>query len=122
MSALLDSAIRLWAAAPPAPAPRGAEMWTTMLPLLIVFMLFYFLMMRPQQKQEQKRRQMIDALKTNDEVLTSSGIYGTVVRIEPEKNRLVLRCNETKLTFTRSSVIDVLKSSEKDKKSSDLSE
>jgi preprotein translocase subunit YajC len=59
---------------------------------------------------------MIEALKPNDEVLTTAGIYGTVVRIDPEKERVVLRvADNVRLTFARSSIAQVLSTAEKDK-------
>ncbi len=45
-------------------------------------LLFYFLFIRPQQQTEQKRRSMLDTLKKNDKVLTTGGIYATVVSID----------------------------------------
>jgi preprotein translocase subunit YajC len=113
---MFDPSFLLLAQEAPAPAGGGAQefgvMLTWILPMII---LFYFLMIRPQQKLEQKRRQMIDALKPGDRVLTSAGLYGTVVRIDPERNRIVLRCDEVQLTFTRASISEVLSPPDKDK-------
>lgn len=94
----------------------GGDMLSMIVTFLPMLLLFYFIMVLPQQKQEKKRRAMIDALKPNDEVLTSAGIYGTVVRIDPEKERVVLRVGDgVKLTFSRSSVVSVVQASEKEK-------
>lgn len=86
------------------------------MPTLIMFapiiILFYFLILRPQQKQEKLRRSMIAALKKNDRVLTSAGIYGTVVSIDSNEDRMVLKVGEnTKIDMTRSSVVRVLDAS-----------
>src|SRR5215475_13537520 len=51
------------------------------LPLLLIFEVFYFLLIRPQQQRAKERQRMIDALKRNDEVLTSGGLYGRVVEL-----------------------------------------
>jgi preprotein translocase subunit YajC len=82
--------------------------WLTILPIPL---LFYFMIIRPQQQQERKRRAMIDALKKNDKVLTSGGIYGTVVSVDNDHDRVVLRVDDekgVKLAFARSSVARVL--------------
>jgi preprotein translocase subunit YajC len=79
--------------------------------LLPIPFLFYFLIIRPQQQQEKNRRSMIDALKKNDKVLTSGGIYGTVVSVDPTNDRVVLRVDDERgirLTFAKSSVTRVL--------------
>jgi len=97
-------------------AGAGGEFLNTLVMILPLGVLFYLIVIRPQQQQERKRRAMIDALKNNDEVITSAGIYGTVVRIDPEKDRVVLRvADNVRLTFARSSVTQVLSSAEKEK-------
>ncbi len=63
-------------------------------------------MIRPQQQQEKKRREMIDALKKNDKVLTSAGIYGTVVSVDNEDDRVVVRVDDdrgVKIAFSKAS-------------------
>jgi preprotein translocase subunit YajC len=82
--------------------------------LLPIPILFYWLIIRPQQQQEKSRRSMIDALKKNDKVLTSGGIYGTVVSVDSNADRVVLRVDDERglrLTFTKSSVARVLEAS-----------
>jgi preprotein translocase subunit YajC len=85
----------------------------TMLPIYLLgfVALFYFLLLRPQRQQDQKRRAMIDALKKNDKVVTTGGIYGTVTSLDPASDRVVLRIDDekgVKVTFTRSSVARVI--------------
>ena len=68
----------------------------------------------PQQQQEKKRRAMIDGLKKNDKVLTTGGIYGTVISVDAENDKVVLRVDDergVKLAFTRASVARVIESS-----------
>ena len=55
----------------------GNASWNGLLILLPIPFLFYFMIWLPQQQQEKKRRAMIDALKKNDKVVTSGGIFGT---------------------------------------------
>ncbi len=57
-----------------------ASMISTFLPLILVFVAFYFLMIRPQQKRAKDMRTAIDALKKNDQVITSGGILGKVTK------------------------------------------
>ena len=76
----------------------------------IVF-LFYFLILRPQQQQQKKQQEMLAALKKNDRVLTAAGIYGTVVSIDNDAHRVVLRVDDdrgVKLVFSKASVTQVL--------------
>jgi preprotein translocase subunit YajC len=79
--------------------------------LLPIMVLFYFLMIRPKQLEDRKRQEMINALKKNDKVMTTAGIYGTVVALDADHDRVVLRVDDdrgVKLTFSRSSVLKVV--------------
>ena len=96
------------AAADPAVSPYAQYLQFT--PYLAVFAVFYFLLIRPGQQQEKKRREMLTQLKKNDKVLTSAGMYGTVVSVDPESDRVVLRIDEdgkVKVAFARSGIVRV---------------
>lgn len=60
----------------------GGSMLTSIAPLIIIFAIFYFLIVRPQQKKAKEHKAMLDSLKKGDEVLTSGGLYGTVVAVD----------------------------------------
>lgn len=84
---------------------------STLWPLMVIPVIFYFIMFRPQQQQERKRKDMLSALKKNDRVLTTAGIYGTVVSIDNDQDKVVLRVDDDKggrMTFTRASIVRVL--------------
>lgn len=101
-------------------AARGDDTGlSTMWPLVLIPVIFYFIMIRPQQQQERKRKDMLGALKKNDRVLTSAGIYGTVISIDNDQDKVVLRVDDdkgVKIPFSRASIIRVLdQAQEKDK-------
>ena len=60
-----------------ASAPQGDPMFSWLL-LLGMFVLFYFLLIRPQQKRAKEHKQMVDGIKTGDEVVTGGGVLGRV--------------------------------------------
>jgi preprotein translocase subunit YajC len=49
-------------------------------PLVLIFAVFYFLLIRPQQKKQRKHQDMLKSLKVGDRVVTSGGLYGTIVQ------------------------------------------
>jgi len=108
MPSLLAWVPLLFAQNAPAANPNGGSGAMNLLPLLIAAGLWgYFLLFRPQQQQEKKRKEMIAALKKNDRVMTTSGLYGTVVSVDSEQDRVVLRVDDdrgVKLTFSKSAV------------------
>ncbi|GAC1468722.1 MAG: hypothetical protein NVSMB9_11660 [Isosphaeraceae bacterium] len=115
MTLLLNFTLFLFAqnAAPAAGGGGGqSPSFSSFLPFLAIGVLwFYLLLIRPQQKQEKMRRLMIDSLKKNDRVLTSSGIYGTIVSVDVEEDRVLVRIDDdrgVKVAFTTASITRVL--------------
>jgi preprotein translocase subunit YajC len=51
------------------------------LPIIIIFVLFWFMLIRPQMKQAKEQRAMLDALQKGDEVATTGGVVGKVVKV-----------------------------------------
>jgi preprotein translocase subunit YajC len=52
------------------------------LPLILTFGIMYFLMIRPQQKKAKEKEKTLDLLKPGERVLTSSGIFGKIHRLD----------------------------------------
>jgi len=53
-----------------------------MAPLLLMFLVIYFLLIRPASKQRREHQALLNALKKNDEIVTSGGIYGRIIAID----------------------------------------
>jgi preprotein translocase subunit YajC len=65
-----------------AAAPEAqADPLTSLLPLVFIFVVFYFLLIRPQSKKAKEHKQMVEALAKGDEVVTSGGLLGKLVKI-----------------------------------------
>ncbi len=72
-------------------------------PLLAILFIYYFILIRPQQKETQRHRKLLDSLQKGDEVVTDSGLVGTVVAVQDEF--VVLKAGENvKLKFLRSKI------------------
>ena len=79
--------------------------------MVAMFAILYFLMIRPQQKRQKEVQKMLDALQVNNKVITTSGIYGRIVSIKPDKNIVVIEIDDTnhiKVDFQRSAVAAVI--------------
>ena len=65
-----------------AAAQGGAESTLlNVLPLVVMFVILWLVMIRPQMKRQKEARAMIAALAKGDEVVTSGGMVGRVVRL-----------------------------------------
>lgn len=74
--------------------------------MALMFGIMYFMLIRPQQQERKKLEAKLAALKKGDRVLTTSGIYATVVGVEDSK--VVLRIAEdVKVEFAKSAVAQV---------------
>ena len=94
-----------------AKAPTFLEQWLPVIPYLAVVPIFYLLLVRPQQQQDRKRREMINQLKKNDKVLTAAGFYGTVVSMDSDADRVILKIDEdgkVRVAFARSGIVRVV--------------
>jgi preprotein translocase subunit YajC len=54
------------------------------LPLIIIFILFWFMLIRPQMKRAKEQKKMLAELGKGDEIITSSGQLGKVVKISDQ--------------------------------------
>jgi preprotein translocase subunit YajC len=54
---------------------------TDFLPLFALVAVFYFLILRPQQKRAKELKLMLEAMQKGDEVATSGGVIGRVVKV-----------------------------------------
>ncbi len=90
--------------------------WGSMLPMILAFIaIMYFLMIRPQQKREKERREMLNSLAKGDKVITTGGMYGTVVDLSEDK--VTLRVDDkVEIDFVRGAVAQILSKADGDKK------
>lgn len=73
------------------------------LPMIGIFILFWFLMVRPQQKKMKEHKAMLDALQKGDEVVSSGGMLGRVVKLTDEYITLEV-ANNTEVVIQRAAV------------------
>jgi preprotein translocase subunit YajC len=92
---------------PTTATPSGLPPWMGQLFLIGTFVLiFYFLLLRPQQKKQKQMQSMLKALKRGDRVLTSGGMYGTVLGIKDDVVVLKI-ADDVKAEFAKSAVTAV---------------
>ena len=93
-----------------AQAPGGGII--SFLPLVLILGIFYLIVFLPARRRQKKLQDMIDNLKAGDKVITSGGIYGTIVGFKDD--RIQLRVAENvKIELSRNAVT-ALQGSESD--------
>lgn len=74
-----------------------------LIPFIVIFIIFYFLLIRPQKLKEKGHQNMLSNLKKNDAIVTSSGMYGTIVNVKDRT--VVLRIDDNvKIEIEKNSV------------------
>ena len=82
-------------------------------PIVMIFVVMYFVMIRPQTKKASDHKKMLDALKKNDEVVTTGGLIGKIadlndkvvtleiapnVKVRIERTQIAASSNQAKTT------------------------
>jgi preprotein translocase subunit YajC len=88
-------------------AANPQDQWFSMGFLILMFAVFYFIAIRPQRKRQKEHAAMVTALQKGDEVVTTSGILGKVVRIDDDYVALKVAEN-VELKFQKMAVHAVL--------------
>lgn len=95
-------------AATPATAQANPNGGLSTIIMLVVFVgIFYFLLIRPQAKRAKDQQNLINSLQKGDEVTTSGGLLGRIIKIED--NIITLALNDTvEIKIQKNAVIGLL--------------
>lgn len=84
---------------------------SSLLMMIFFFLAFWFLLIAPQRKRQKAQEKMIAELKEGDEVMTTSGIIGSVLQVKAE--RLVVKTGDSKVelhkNFIQTKLVDIKK-------------
>jgi preprotein translocase subunit YajC len=120
---ILSSLLLAQDALPPGPRPGGGGM-DIIFPLLLGVAFVYFFIIRPQKREQEEKQQLLSALKKNDRVVTTGGMFGTIVNIKEDE--VTLRVDDqakVKIRFAKAAIAKVVGTdAEGEKPSSDNSE
>lgn len=99
------------AAQPAAAVPSATDQMLHMFAILAITIgIFYFMIIRPQQRKQKATEAMLQSIAKGDRVLTSGGVFGTVVGKKGEKAEIVVLkvADDVKMEFSKQSIVQVL--------------
>jgi preprotein translocase subunit YajC len=64
--------------------PQQPNLFMSLVPLLVIFGIFYLLLIMPMRKRQKKHQEMLKAITKGDNVVTTGGIFGTVVEVQDD--------------------------------------
>ncbi|MAV48762.1 MAG: preprotein translocase subunit YajC [Pelagibacteraceae bacterium] len=82
------------------------------IPLILIFVIFYFLLIRPQQKRIKEHKAMVEALTRGDNVVTSGGIVGKIIRVIDNEKAEVEIADNVNVQVIKSTITQVLSKTE----------
>jgi preprotein translocase subunit YajC len=80
--------------------------------MVLIFGVFYLIVVRPMRKKQLQMETMLGQLKNGDKVLTSGGIYGTVVGVTDDQIQLRV-ADHVKIQVAKSAVTQLVEDSSK---------
>jgi preprotein translocase subunit YajC len=89
-------------------APGQPGPLASFVPIILIFVIMYFLLFRPQIKRQKEQQRLIASLKTNDRVVTASGIHGLITNVKDRTVTLKIADN-VKIEMEKSAIANVLK-------------
>jgi preprotein translocase subunit YajC len=72
--------------------------------LVIMFAIFYLLLIRPQQKRAKQHKELVENLKSGDQVVTAGGIHGKIVAVQDDIITLEIASN-VRIKVNRPSIV-----------------
>ena len=88
--------------------------WMGLVPYVIIFLVFYFLLIRPNEKKRKQHENLINGVKKGEEIVTSSGIYGTVIKINDNDNTVQLEiAKDISIKILKTSITDIISRKQK---------
>ncbi len=85
----------------------GGGPFSLVMMVFFVLIALYLLFILPAKSRDKQAQKLIDSIKINDKVLTTSGIIGTVYSMDKQAGEIVLRVDESnnvKMRFAISSI------------------
>jgi preprotein translocase subunit YajC len=79
------------------------EFLTQLVPFALILGIFYFVILAPMRKRQKKVVAFQESLKAGDRVVTTSGLYGTISKVEDSSVRLQI-ADKVNVTVTKASV------------------
>jgi preprotein translocase subunit YajC len=86
------------------PAQGAPSPWLQFIPFALILAIFYFVILLPMKRRQQKVQAFLAALKANDRVITSGGLYGTITKLNEQSVQLQI-ANNVRIEVSRAAIV-----------------
>lgn len=95
--------ISLFVLAMAQPGQQSQGLLVQLIPFALMIGIFYLLVLMPMRKRQRKVQEFQEALKVGDRVITTSGIYGAITKLE-EKSVQIQIADKVRIDVARASI------------------
>ena len=88
------------------------ELISALIVPLAFIVIMYLMIILPQRKREKKNAEMLKALKTGDNIITTGGIIGKIINIKDDEITIETSVERTQIKIIRSAISRVVDSEE----------
>ena len=82
---------------------------TSLVPMVLIFVVFYFLLIRPQEKKRRAQEALVTGVRKGEEVLTNTGIYGVVTKIDDSDHTVMVRiADNVEVKMLKNSITNIV--------------
>ena len=84
-------------------SPDGTSPLIQVIPFVLILGIFYFIILLPTKRKQQKVQAFLDALKVNDRVVTTGGIYGQITKLDDQRVELQI-ADKVRIKISRQAI------------------
>ena len=85
------------------PGQANQSIWVSLMPFVLMIGIFYVLVLLPMRRRQKKIQDFQTALKAGDRIITTSGIYGVITKID-DKSVEVQIADRVKIDVARAAI------------------
>jgi preprotein translocase subunit YajC len=86
-----------------APADSNVSPWVQFLPFALALAIVYFVLLLPMKRRQKKVQTFLDSLKVGDRVITTGGMYGTIVKMGDRSVKLQV-ADKVNIEFSKAAI------------------
>lgn len=85
-------------------APQGGNPLLGLLPAVLILGIFYVVLLLPMRRRQKKVQEFLAALKAGDRIVTSGGIFGTIIKVEEDHLKIEI-AERVRVDISRNAVV-----------------
>ena len=85
------------------PGQPNQSLWVSLMPFVLMIGIFYVLVLLPMRRRQKKIQDFQAALKSGDRIITTSGIYGVITKLD-EKSVQIQIADKVRIDVARAAI------------------